>query len=101
MSIIKKKYKKTPGDLIQTLIKSSRKTTILSIDMVNTSKVQGCLIYDCVYLDNGIVKNISIIAEDITAAMIKLEPYIEKSIPAMTVSYLIGSEKFEKLKNEN
>jgi hypothetical protein len=43
------------------------------------------------YLDNGVEKTTTIIAEDITEAMAKLEPLLNSGIPGSTVSYVLGS----------
>ena len=89
--MIKKKYKNTHRDLIKRLISRGETTTVLSINVIETSKVKGYLIYECMYLDNGVEKTTTIIAEDITEAKSKLEPLLNSGIPGSTVSYVLGS----------
>ena len=80
--MIKKKYKNTHRDLIKRLISRGETTTVLSINVIETSKVKGYLIYECMYLDNGVEK---------TTTIAKLEPLLNSGIPGSTVSYVLGS----------
>ena len=90
--MIRNKYKNTREDLVKKLVKGDRKTIVLNISVIETSKVIGHLIYECTYLDNGVEKTTNIIAEDITDAMNKLEPLLNSGIPSATINYMLGSK---------
>jgi len=68
---------------------------VLSIEVIETSKIKDHLIYECVYLDNNVEKQINIIARDITEAMQKLEPYVGKGIPDVTTNLILGSQLYQ------
>ena len=94
MANLKKKYNRTKSELVKSLNKSDRRTVVLSIKVVETSKIKEHLIYECLYLDNGKEKNVTIIAQDITNAMLKLEPYLDAGIPDTTTNLILGSERY-------
>jgi len=94
MANLKKKYNRTKSELVKSLNKSDRKTVVLSIKVVETSKIKQHLIYECSYLDSGKEKNVTIIARDITEAMLKLEPYLGAGIPDTTTNLILGSERY-------
>jgi hypothetical protein len=92
MGILKKKYKRDDSELIKSVIDSGLKTFITKIKMIETSKVKGYQIYECDYIDNGINRNINIIAVDISDAVTKLEGLVGKGIPEQTANYLLSSK---------
>jgi hypothetical protein len=94
MSYLKKKYNRNESEFIKSIKKLKRSTLVLSIEVIETSKVKDHLIYECVYLDNNTKKQINIIAKDITEAMKRLEPYVGLSIPAPTTNHILSNEKF-------
>lgn len=94
MTTLKKKYNRSESNLIKSIKKLDRTTVVLSIEVIETSKVKDHLIYECVYLDNNTKKQINIIAKDITGAMKKLEPYVGAGIPAIATNQILGNEKF-------
>jgi len=100
MAKVKKKYQREKKEIIQSLIKDGRQTTVLSIKLLETSKIKGHLIYLVNYIDNGTEKETHIIARDITDAMNKLEPLVESGIPSSTMNYMLGSEIFNTNKDE-
>lgn len=91
--MIRKKYKKEDSELVKELISKDIKTKVVSIKLVDVSKVKNNFIYECDLLDNGVRKSIPIIAIDITQALAKLEPYVNLGIPEMTLKYMLGSER--------
>jgi len=94
MTKLKKKYSRSKSDLLKSLKSINRPTVVLSIEVIETSKIKDYLIYECVYLDNNVEKRINIIANDITEAMQKLEPYVGSGIPDTTTNLILGSEKY-------
>lgn len=94
MAKVKKKYQREKKEIIKSLINGGRQTTVLSIKLLETSKIKGHLIYLVNYIDNGTEKETHIIARDITDAMTKLDPLVESGIPSTTMNYMLGSEVF-------
>ena len=92
--MIKKKYKKEKQDLIKSLENMGRDLAILEIKLVSTSKVKGNLIYECTYVDKGDIKNVPIIAQDVTQALAKLDQYTNLGIPETVLQYMLGNERF-------
>lgn len=90
---IRKKYKKERKEIIDNLVFKNVKTAVLSIELKDLSKVKDHFIYDCVLLDNGVLKSIPIIAIDVTQALAKLEPYVNSGIPEETLKYMLGTER--------
>ena len=93
--MLKKKYHRKKNDLINSLNNIERQTIVLSIEVIETSKIKDHLIYECDYLDNGTQKQINIIAKDITEAMQKLEPYVGLGIPDTTTNLILGSQLYQ------
>ena len=91
--MIKKKYKKEEQELVIELVKIERNTAVLEIKLVGTSKVKDNLLYECKYVDSGIIKNIPIIAHDVTQALAKLDQYVNSGIPESVLKYMLGSER--------
>lgn len=100
MAKVKKKYLREKKEIIKSLINDGRQTAVLSIKLLETSKIKGHLIYLVNYIDNGTEKETHIIARDITDAMIKLDPLVESGIPSATMNYMLGSEVFNTDKDE-
>ena len=92
-NMLRNKYKKHNIELIDELLKKNHSTIVLSINLIGTSKVKDNFIYECVYLDQSSVKNISIIAQDVTQALARLEPYVNLGIPEQTLRVMLGSER--------
>jgi len=92
--MIKKKYKKEKKDLIKSLQDMGRDIAVLEIKLISTSKVKGNLIYECTYLDKGNVKNVPIVAQDVTQALAKLEQFTNSGIPESVLQYMLGNERF-------
>lgn len=90
---IRKKYKKEWKEMIDDLLLKGINTCVLSIDVVGVSKIKGHLLYKCVLLDNSVVKEVPIIAIDVTQALAKLEPYVNIGIPEETLKYMLGNER--------
>ena len=100
MAKVKKKYQREKKEIIKSLINDGRQTAVLSIKLLETSKIKGHLIYLVNYIDNGTEKETHIIARDITDAMNKLDPLVESGIPSATMNYMLGSEIFNTNKDE-
>ena len=94
MAKLKKKYSRSKSELLKSLKIIPRQSVVLSIEVIETSKIKDHLIYECVYLDNNVEKQINIIATDITEAMQKLEPYVGAGIPDTTTNLILGSERY-------
>lgn len=94
MAKLKKKYNRSKKDLLKSLKGLGRQSIVLSIEVIETSKIKDHLIYECVYLDNAVEKQVNIIARDITEAMQKLEPYVGAGIPDTTTNLILGSERY-------
>ena len=92
--MIKKKYKKENSELIKSLQDMGRDIAMLEIKLVGTSKVKDNLIYECAYTDKGNIKNVSIIAQDVTQALAKLEQFTHSGIPESVLQYMLGNERF-------
>ena len=92
--MIKKKYKKEKKDLIKSLQDMKRDIAILEIKLVSTSKVKNNLIYECTYLDKDDIKNVPIVAQDVTQALAKLGQFTHSGIPEPVLQYMLGSERF-------
>ena len=88
------RHRREHSDLVKSLVEEGRVTTVLSVSVLETSKVDGYLIYECNYLDSAHEKTIRIIAKDITDAMKKLEPMVDSGIPPKTAEYVLGKELF-------
>jgi hypothetical protein len=89
---IRKKYKKEEKELVVELIEIQRKTAVLEIKLLGTSKIKNNLLYECKYIDNGVVKVVHIIAYDVTHALFKLEGLSGSGIPENVLKYMLGSE---------
>ena len=92
--MIKKKYKKENSELIKSLQNMGRDIAMLEIKLVGTSKVKDNLIYECTYTDKGNIKNVPVIAQDVTQALAKLEQFTHSGIPESVLQYMLGSERF-------
>ena len=92
--MIKKKYKKENSELIKSLQDMGRDIAMLEIKLVGTSKVKDNLIYECIYTDKGDIKNVPVIAQDVTQALAKLEQFTHSGIPEPVLQYMLGSERF-------
>ncbi len=92
--MIKKKYKKENSELIKSIQDMGRDIAVLEIKLVGTSKVKDNLIYECTYTDKGNIKNVPIIAQDVTQALAKLEQFTHSGIPESVLQYMLGSERF-------
>ena len=92
--MIKKKYKKENSELIKSIQDMGRNIAVLEIKLVGTSKVKDNLIYECTYTDKGNIKNVPIIAQDVTQALAKLEQFTHSGIPESVLQYMLGSERF-------
>tara|TARA_B100001094_G_scaffold62646_1_gene58530 strand:+ start:216 stop:500 length:285 start_codon:yes stop_codon:yes gene_type:complete len=92
--MIKKKYKKENSELIKSIQDMGRDIAVLEIKLVGTSKVKDNLIYECTYTDKGNIKNVPIIAQDVTQALAKLEQFTHSGIPESVLQYMLGNERF-------
>jgi len=92
--MIKKKYKKEKSELIKSIQDMGRNIAVLEIKLVGTSKVKDNLIYECTYTDKGDIKNVPIVAQDVTQALAKLEQFTHSGIPESVLQYMLGSERF-------
>tara|TARA_B100001093_G_scaffold495014_1_gene539022 strand:+ start:3235 stop:3594 length:360 start_codon:yes stop_codon:yes gene_type:complete len=87
-----KKQKKQSTDIKIDVNSLGEITCILKIDLVSTSKVKNHFIYECSYLDQGQLKTVSIVGENITDVIKVLEPYVNIGKSEQWVSFQLGSE---------
>mgnify|MGYP003120625846 CR=1 FL=1 len=92
MNWIRKKYRKC-GEEVAMDVSKVTDTAILRIDLISTSKLTGYFIYDTCYLDEGQLKQVPIVARDITDVIRQLEPYVRKGISEQWTQFQLGSEK--------
>jgi hypothetical protein len=92
--MIRKKYKKEEQEISSSLIEMGRKTAVLEIKLVGLSKIKDNLLYECRYIDNGTIKNVAIIAQDVTQALAKLDPYVDSAIPENVLKIMLGNERY-------
>lgn len=99
--MLRNKYKKEKENLIKGLLNIGSCTMMLSIILKGTSKVKDHFIYECIYLDQGIEKEISVIAEDMCKAVDKIRPLINQNISENRAQFMVGSEDvlLSRLKN--
>ena len=95
MGSLKSKYKRGQSELIDTLLENGRKTVVLEVKVLETSRIKEHLIYECVYLHSGKLKSTQIIAKDITDAMSRLEPFINAGTSASVVNYILKNENYK------
>lgn len=91
--MLRNKYKKEKEILIKGLLNRGSCTIMLSINLKGTSKVKDHFIYECVYLDQGEEKEISVIAEDMCRAVDKIRPLINQNISENKAQFMVGSEE--------
>ena len=91
--MLRKKYKKEKDALIHDLVNKGRKTSILSIELKGSSKLEDHMIYEVNFIDNCVPKTIPIVAIDVTQALGKLEPHLNIGIPEPTLKWMLGSER--------
>tara|TARA_B100001059_G_scaffold51215_1_gene44675 strand:+ start:4350 stop:4652 length:303 start_codon:yes stop_codon:yes gene_type:complete len=99
--MLRRKYQQEKPDLIQDVVSKGKLTAILSIKLQGVSKIADHYIYEVRFLDNGIEKNIPIIAFDVTQALAKLEPHLNIGIPSATLKWMLGNERNVKGSNIN
>jgi len=96
MGKLKSKYQRGESKLTDSLIRKGKVTFITQITLIETSKVKDHLIYDCTYIDNGVKKQINVIALDISDAVSKIESIVDSNIPEITANIMLGSETLNK-----
>ena len=84
------------SNLVKSLSKIERDAIVLSIKVVDTSKIKDHLIYECIYLYLNQEKTVNIIAQGITQALAKLQPYVASGIPQNVIKQMLGNERFLK-----
>jgi hypothetical protein len=99
--MLRNKYKKEKENLIKGLLNRGSCTIMLSIVLKGTSKVKDQCIYECIYLDQGVEKEIFVIAEDMCKAVDKIRPLINQNISENRAQFMVGSEDvlLSRLKN--
>ncbi len=92
--MIRKKYKKEDQELATSLLATDRTTAILEIKLLGLSKIKNNLLYECKYVDKGVIKIVPIIAHDVTQAVAKLDPYVGSAIPENVLKIMLGNERY-------
>lgn len=88
--MIRSKYKKKKEELIKDIIKSETQTCILKIELKAASKITNHFIYEVCYLDQGSVKSIPVVAENVYDIIRIIKPYVNKGISEQRTSFEIG-----------
>lgn len=88
------KTKQKDKELISSLKKIDRNVFVLEIKLIGLSKIKDNLLYNCKYIDNGVVKSVPIIAYDVTQALAKLTPYVDADIPEDVLKIMLGNERY-------
>jgi hypothetical protein len=91
---IRKKYKQEDQELAASLQEININTAILEIKLLGLSKIKDNLLYECRYVDRGTIKTVPIIAQDVTQAIAKLDPYVESAIPENVLKIMLGTERY-------
>lgn len=91
---IRKKYKQEDQELASSLQEININTAILEIKLLGLSKIKDNLLYECRYVDRGTIKTVPIIAQDVTQAIAKLDPYVESAIPENVLKIMLGTERY-------
>ena len=89
MAKLKSKYQRDEKEIIKSMKKSGVQTFITQICMIETSKIKGHQIYDCTYVDQGKIRNVQMIAQDITDAVNKIESIVGAGIPQQTANMVL------------
>ena len=92
--MIRKKYKQEDQELAASLQELNINTAILEIKLLGLSKIKNNLLYECRYVDRGTIKTVPIIAQDVTQAIAKLDPYVESAIPENVLKIMLGTERY-------
>mgnify|MGYP003624715061 FL=1 len=91
---IRKKYKQEDQELAASLQELNINTAILEIKLLGLSKIKNNLLYECRYVDRGTIKTVPIIAQDVTQAIAKLDPYVDSAIPENVLKIMLGTERY-------
>lgn len=86
------KKKQTLESLSQQILNSGTDTCILKIRLIGVSKVMNHFLYECVYLDEGVLKTVPVVAKDVTHVVNILSPYIKKGKSEQWTAFHVGSE---------
>ena len=86
------KKKQTLESLSQQILNSGTDTCILKIRLIGVSKVIDHFLYECVYLDEGVIKTVPVVAKDVTRVINLLSPYIKKGKSEQWTAFHVGSE---------
>ena len=86
------KKKQTLESLSLQILNSGTDTCILKIRLIGVSKVMDHFLYECVYLDEGELKTVPVVAKDVTHVINLLSPYIEKGKSEQWTAFHVGSE---------
>lgn len=92
--MLKKKYTQKEYELVNNLKQLNRDAVVIKVEVIDTSKVEGNLIYECTYLDGNTKKIIPIIAYDVTQALAKLSQFTQAGIPEQVLKYMLGNERY-------
>ena len=92
MIMLRNKYKKEKENLIKELVDKDAHTIVMNVVLKGTSKVKAHFIYEVTYLDNGVEKEVPVIAEDMCSAIAKIKPYVNKDISESQAQFYIGGE---------
>ena len=87
------KKKQTLESLSQQILNSGTDTCILKIRLLGVSKIMDHFLYECVYLDEGVIKSVTVVAKDVTHVINLLSPYIKKGKSEQWTAFHMGLEK--------
>ncbi len=87
-----KKQKISLQTISKELINKGTETCILKIRLLDISKIEDHFIYECIYIDEKILKTVPIVAKNINHVVNILSPYIKKGKSEQWTAFQIGSE---------
>tara|TARA_B100001939_G_scaffold168276_1_gene145102 strand:- start:1252 stop:1569 length:318 start_codon:yes stop_codon:yes gene_type:complete len=87
-----KRQKESIESLAGQILNSGTDTCILKIRLIGVSKVMEHFLYECVYLDLGVLKTVPVVAKDVTHVINILSPYIKKGKSEQWTAFHVGSE---------
>ena len=88
-----KRQKESIESLARQILDSGTDTCILKIRLIGVSKVKEYFLYECIYLDEGVLKTVPVVARDVTHVINILSPYIKKDKSEQWTAFHVGSEK--------
>ena len=87
-----KKRKTSLETISKELINKGTETCILKIRLLGISKIEDHFIYECIYIDEKILKTVPVVAKNVHSVVNILSPYVNKGKSEQWTAFQIGSE---------